>query len=85
MEIKFFFIVSVFAQSFTCVWLFAALWIIACRVPLSLGFSRQNYWSELPLPTPGIFPTQGLNLHLSHHLHWQEDSLVLAPPGKSLL
>ena len=74
-EIKFF-IVSVFAQSFTC-WLFAALWIIACQVPLFLGFSRQDYWSEFPLPTPGIFPTQGLNLHLSHHLHWQEDSSVL--------
>ena len=29
---------------------------------LFMGFSRQEYWSGLPLPSPGIFPTQGLNL-----------------------
>ena len=33
------------------------------QAPLSMGFSRQEYWSGLPLP-PGIFPTQGSNLHL---------------------
>ena len=32
----------------------------------------------------GIFPIQGSNLHLFSLLHWQEDSLPLAPPGKSL-
>ena len=32
----------------------------------------------------GIFPTQGSNLHLLHLLHWQADSLPLAPPGKTL-
>ena len=30
----------------------------------------------------GTFPTQGLNLHLSHLLHWQVGSLPLVPPGK---
>ena len=34
--------------------------------PLSLGFSRQEYWSGLPFPSPGIFPTQGLNPGLCH-------------------
>ena len=33
----------------------------------------------------GIFPTQGLNLPLLHLLHWQVDSLPLAPPGKHIL
>ena len=36
-----------------CVELFAVLWTIACQVPLSMGFFRQEYWSELPCPSPG--------------------------------
>ena len=36
-----------------------------------MGFSRQEHWSWLPFPSPGIFPTQGLNPGLLHHLHWQ--------------
>ena len=42
--------------------LFATLWTIACQAPLSMGFSRQEYWSRLPccpsgdLPNPGIKP-----------------------------
>ena len=32
---------------------------IACQAPLSLEFSRQEYWSGLPFPCPGVFPTQG--------------------------
>ena len=41
----------------------------------SMGFSRQEYWSGLPCPPPGIFLTQGSNPHL---LHWQVDSLPLS-------
>ena len=47
---------------YTCVQLFATLWTIDCQAPLSLGFSRQKYWSGLPcppltdLPNPGIEP-----------------------------
>ena len=52
--------------------------------PLSMGFSRQEHWSGLPCPPPGIFQTQGLNLHLSCLLHWQVGSLPLTPPGKPL-
>ena len=33
---------------FSCVWLFVTLWTIAHRAPLSMGFSRQEYWSGLP-------------------------------------
>ena len=42
------------------------------------GFSRQEYWNGLPFPSPGIFPTQGSNLHL---LPWQADSLPLSHQG----
>ena len=35
-----------------------------CQAPLSMGFSRQEYWSGEPFPLQGISPTQGLNPHL---------------------
>ena len=34
----------------------AILWTIACQAPLSMGFSRQEYWSGLPFPFPGDLP-----------------------------
>ena len=58
----------------------ATLWTVACEVPLSMGFSRQEYWSEFPFPPPGIFLTQRLNPRLLHFLHWQASSSPLAPP-----
>ena len=51
---------------------------VACQAPLSMGFSRQEYWSGLPFPALGIFLTQGLNPHL---LHWQADSLPVGHLG----
>ena len=39
----------------------ATLWTIAHQAPLSMGFSRQEYWSGLPFPFQGIFPTQGIS------------------------
>ena len=39
---------------FICVRLFAILWTVAHQAPLSMGFSRQEYWSGLPCPPPGI-------------------------------
>ena len=41
-------------------------WTIAYQAPLSMEFSRQGYWSGLPFPSPGIFPTQGSNPGLPH-------------------
>ena len=38
---------------FSCVWLFATLRTVACQAPLSMGLSRQEYWSGLPCPSPG--------------------------------
>ena len=40
----------------SCVWHFLAHWTVACQAPLSLGFSRQEYWNVLPFPTPGYPP-----------------------------
>ena len=46
---------------FSHVRLFATLWPLVLQAPLSVGFSRQEYWSGLPCPPPGALPTQGLN------------------------
>ena len=45
---------------FSHVQLFATLWTIARQVPLSMGFSRQEYWSGLPCPPPGDLPNPGI-------------------------
>ena len=59
---------------------FATPWTVACQAPLSMGFSRQEYWSELPFPPPGDLPNPGIEPGLLHLLHWQAGSLPLAPP-----
>ena len=47
-------------QSLSCVWLFVAPWTVAHQAPLSMEFSRQEYWSGLPFPTPRDPPNQGI-------------------------
>ena len=120
-------------SSFSRVWLFLTLWTVARQAPLSMGISRQEYWSGLPfppprdLPDPGTEPTSrvscigrqifttsatfplsrlrpllglgrwerdgrlndgqhwGWGLRDAEHLlHWQLDSLQLAPPEQPL-
>ena len=53
-------------KSLSCVRLFAAPWTVAYQAPLSMEFSRQEYWSGLLFLLQGIFPTQGSNLGLQH-------------------
>ena len=53
-------------QSLSHVQLFATPWAIALQAPLSMEFSRQEYWSGLPFPSPGDLSTQGSNLGLAH-------------------
>ena len=60
----------------------ATLWPVAHQVPLSIRFSRQEYWSGLPCPPPGIFPTQGSNLHLLCLLHCKQILYPLRHLGK---
>ena len=49
---------------------------------LSVGFSRQEYWSGLAFPSPGDLPDPGSNLGLLRLLHWQADFFTPEPPGK---
>ena len=64
---------------FSHVWFFATLWTVAYQAPLSMGFSKQEYWSGLPCPSPGDWTHISLCL-----LHWQMGSSPLVPPGKPL-
>ena len=52
--------VCMHAQSLSRVWLFVTTWTGAHQAPLSMEFSRQEYWSGLPLPTPGNLPNPGI-------------------------
>ena len=45
---------------FSPVQLFAIPWTVACRAPLSMGFSRQEHWSGLLCPPPGDLPNLGI-------------------------
>ena len=47
---------------FSHVQLFVTLWTVACQTPLSMGFSRQEYWSGLSFPLPGDLPDPGHKL-----------------------
>ena len=71
----------VWAQLLSHVWL-CNPWTIAHQAPLSMGFSRKEYWGGLPFLLQGIFLTQGSNPHFLLLLHWQVDSLPRAPPEK---
>ena len=64
-----------------CIQLVVIPWTVAHQAPLCMGFPRGEYWSGLPFPTPGIFPTHGLNPWLLCLLHWQSDSLPLSHLG----
>ena len=56
----------------TCVRLFATPWTVAHQAPLSMKFSRQEYWSGLPYPPPGDLPDPGIE---PSSPAWQVDSL----------
>ena len=53
-------LVCVVLSCFSHVQLFATLWTIDRQAPLSMGFSRQESWSELPFPPPGNLPDPGI-------------------------
>ena len=58
---------------------FETPWTVAHQAPLSMGFSRQEYWSWFKSLLQEIFLTQELNPRLLRLLHWQAGSLPLAP------
>ena len=69
------------AQSLSGVGLFATPWTVAHQAPLSMGFSRQEYWSGLPCPSPGNLPDPGIE---PRSPELQADSLLSEPPGKTI-
>ena len=54
-------------------------WTVACQAPLSIGFSRQEYWSGLPSHSPEDLPDPGIK---SRSSAWQVDSLPSEPAEK---
>ena len=52
--------VKVKVKSLSRVQLFATPWTVAYQAPLSMGFSRQEYWNGLPFPSPGDLPDPGI-------------------------
>ena len=72
---------SDFFQLLIHIWLFAIVWTVAHQTPLSMGCSRQEYRSGLPLPPPGNLPNPRTEPRSSHLLHWQMDSLPLSHLG----
>ena len=59
------------------IWLFATPWTLVHQVPLSMGFSRKEYWRGLLFPAARVFPIQGSIPCLLHLLDWKVDSLPL--------
>ena len=59
---------------------FAALWAVALQAPLSVGFSRQEYWTGLPCPLPGDLSDPGVEpTCVMSNLDWQAGSVPIAP------
>ena len=69
-------------QLLSRVQLFATPWTIAYKVPPSVEFSRQEYWSGLPFPSPGDLPNPGIE---PGSPALQADALPSEPPGGSVV
>ena len=63
------------------VWLFATPWTVVYQASLSMGFSRQEYWSGLPFPSPGDLPDPGIE---PQSPALQADALTSEQPGKPI-
>ena len=57
-------------------------WTVARQAPLSMRFSRQEYWSGLPFPSPGVLPNQWIQPVFPVSLALHADSLHTKPLGK---
>ena len=62
--------------------LFVTPWTVVCQASLSMEFSRQEYWSGVPFPSPGDLSNPGIE---PRPPVLQADSLLSEPPGKPLL
>ena len=68
-------------KSLSRVQLFATPWTVTYYVPPSIGFSRQEYWSGLPFPSPGDLPNPGIE---PGSPTLRADALPSEPPGKGI-
>ena len=66
----------------SCVWLLVTPWTVARQAPLSMGFSRQEYWSGLPCPLPGDLPDTGIKPRSLMSPALAGGPLPPTPPGK---
>ena len=64
---------------------FVTLWTVARQAPLSLGFSRQGYWSALPCPPPGHHPDPGIKATSLMFPALAGKFCTTRPPGKPLI
>jgi len=71
-------LMRVVLSHFSRVQLFATLWIVDLQAPLFMDFSKQEYWSGLPCPSPGDLPHPGIE---PRSPTLQADSLPCEPPG----
>ena len=71
--------VNVKVKSLSCVPLFGTPWTVAHQAPPSMEFSRHEYWSGLPFPSPGDLPNPGIE---PGYPTLQADTLPSEPPGK---
>ena len=69
-------------KSISCVQLFSLLWAVTHQAPLSMGFSRQEYWSGLPFPSPGDLTNPGVEPIHAMSPVLQAYSLPIEPSGK---
>ena len=76
--------VHVHAQWLSCVQLFEAPWTVACQTPPPMEFSRQEYWSGLPFPSPGDLPNPGMEME-PRSPALQANSLPAELPGKPMV
>jgi len=76
--------VCICAQLLSPVQLFETPWTVACQAPLSMEFSRQEYWSGLQFPPPGDPPYPGIEPVFFTYLVLQMDSLPAEPTGRAL-
>ena len=70
---------------FSHVWLCVTLRAVTCQAPLSMGFSRQECWNELPCPLPGDLPNPGIKPCLSCFPYWHAGCLPVVPLGTPIL
>ena len=71
------------AYVLSCVRLFVTLWTVARQALLSVGFSRQEYWSRLPFPSPGDLPDPGIEPPSPVSPALQVNFIPAEPPGSS--